>query len=86
MLSKYKRNSSQLTALEGKTKMSSSSDGHSTKPDDLIKFATDIVAAYVSNNPTPISEIPGMIKSIHATWAVSLVRRARTCRRRKNLP
>lgn len=65
--SKYKRNSSKLTALEGKTKMSSSSDGHSAKPDDLIKFATDIVAAYVSNNPTPISEIPGMIKSIHAT-------------------
>ena len=43
------------------------SDGHAAKADELIKFASDIVAAYVSNNPTPISEIPGMIKSIHAT-------------------
>jgi predicted transcriptional regulator len=47
--------------------MSNASDGYSGKPDDLIKLASDIVAAYVSNNPTPISEIPGMIKSIHAT-------------------
>jgi len=47
--------------------MSNASDVHTTKADELIKFATDIVAAYVSNNPTPISEIPGMIKSIHAT-------------------
>ncbi|HEY2447035.1 MAG TPA: MucR family transcriptional regulator [Rhizomicrobium sp.] len=47
--------------------MSTSSDGHAAKTDELIKFASDIVAAYVSNNPTPISEIPGMIKSIHAT-------------------
>jgi predicted transcriptional regulator len=47
--------------------MSNGSDTHVGKPDELIKFASDIVAAYVSNNPTPISEIPGMIKSIHAT-------------------
>jgi predicted transcriptional regulator len=47
--------------------MSNSSDTHQPKSDELIKFASDIVAAYVSNNPTPISEIPGMIKSIHAT-------------------
>src|SRR5437588_1186477 len=47
--------------------MSNSSDTHLGKSDELIKFASDIVAAYVSNNPTPISEIPGMIKSIHAT-------------------
>lgn len=45
--------------------MSSSSDGG--KSDELIKFASEIVAAYVSNNPTAISELPGMIKSIHAT-------------------
>jgi predicted transcriptional regulator len=47
--------------------MSNTSDVHAAKADDLIKFASDIVAAYVSNNPTPISEIPGMIKSIHTT-------------------
>ncbi len=32
-----------------------------------MKLATDIVAAYVSNNPIPVSEVPGMIKSVHAT-------------------
>jgi predicted transcriptional regulator len=47
--------------------MSSGNNGHSGKTEDLIKFASEIVAAYVSNNPTPISEIPGMIRSIHAT-------------------
>jgi predicted transcriptional regulator len=45
----------------------SSSDSQLSKTDDLLKFASDIVAAYVANNPIPISEIPGMIKSIHAT-------------------
>lgn len=47
--------------------MSSASDGHAVRADELIKYASDIVAAYVSNNPVPITEIPGMIKSIHAT-------------------
>jgi predicted transcriptional regulator len=37
------------------------------KSDDLLKLASDIVAAYVSNNPVPVSELPGMIKSVHAT-------------------
>ncbi len=43
------------------------SEGHTGKADELLKFASDIVAAYVSNNSIPISEIPGMIKSVHAT-------------------
>jgi predicted transcriptional regulator len=47
--------------------MSNASNGHPAKADELIKFASEIVAAYVSNNPTPISELPGMIRSIHAT-------------------
>jgi predicted transcriptional regulator len=47
--------------------MNNSTETHLGKPDELIKFTSDIVAAYVSNNPTPISEIPSMIKSIHAT-------------------
>jgi predicted transcriptional regulator len=37
------------------------------RSDDLLKFATDIVAAYVSNNPVPIGDLPAMIKSVHAT-------------------
>ncbi|HTQ15056.1 MAG TPA: MucR family transcriptional regulator [Rhizomicrobium sp.] len=37
------------------------------RSDDLLKLASDIVAAYVSNNPIAISDVPGMIKSVHAT-------------------
>jgi predicted transcriptional regulator len=47
--------------------MSNLSDSHGGKADDLLKFASEIVAAYVSNNPIPVSEIPAMIKSVHAT-------------------
>jgi predicted transcriptional regulator len=42
-------------------------DQQSNKSDDLLKLATDIVAAYVSNNPIPVTEVPGMIKSVHST-------------------
>ena len=37
------------------------------KNPDLLKLASDIVAAYVSNNPLPVSELPGVIKSVHIT-------------------
>jgi predicted transcriptional regulator len=37
------------------------------KGNEILKLASDIVAAYVSNNPVPIGELPGMIKSVHAT-------------------
>ena len=35
--------------------------------DDLLKLATEIVAAYVSNNSVSVGELPAMIKSVHAT-------------------
>lgn len=47
--------------------MNNLNESHTGKADDLLKFASDIVAAYVSNNPLPVSEIPAMIKSVHAT-------------------
>jgi predicted transcriptional regulator len=47
--------------------MTNLSDTRSDKVDELLKFASDIVAAYVSNNPVPVSEIPGIIKSVHTT-------------------
>ena len=37
------------------------------KADELLKLASEIVAAYVSNNSVPVSELPAMIKSVHAT-------------------
>lgn len=47
--------------------MTSLNESHLSKSDDLLKLASDIVAAYVSNNPIPVAEVPGMIKSVHAT-------------------
>jgi predicted transcriptional regulator len=40
---------------------------HPAKSDDLLKLASDIVAAYVSNNPVSMGDLPSMIKSVHAT-------------------
>jgi predicted transcriptional regulator len=47
--------------------MAHSPDSQMLKPDDLLKLTADIVAAYVSNNPVPVSEVPAMIKSVHGT-------------------
>ncbi|HEX3753594.1 MAG TPA: MucR family transcriptional regulator [Rhizomicrobium sp.] len=35
--------------------------------DDILKLVTEIVAAYVSNNPMPPADLPAMIRSVHAT-------------------
>ena len=32
----------------------------------LIELTADVVAAYVSNNPVPVSELPNLIADIHA--------------------
>jgi len=45
----------------------SNADDNSGKAGELLKLASDIVAAYVSNNPIAVSEIPSMIKAVHAT-------------------
>src|ERR1700753_131680 len=37
------------------------------KSDDLLKLASDIVAAYVSNNTVSVGDLPAMIKSVHTT-------------------
>jgi predicted transcriptional regulator len=37
------------------------------KADEILKLASNIVAAYVSNNPIPASDVPTMIKTIHGT-------------------
>ncbi len=47
--------------------MAQNSDSQILKSDDILKLTTDIVAAYVSNNPIPVSEVPAMIKSVHTT-------------------
>lgn len=42
---------------------SSASEGSS----ELLKLVSEIVASYVSHNPVPASELPAMIRSVHAT-------------------
>ena len=34
---------------------------------DLLKLVSEIVSSYVSNNPVPVSELPAMIRNVHAT-------------------
>ncbi|TSE12230.1 MucR family transcriptional regulator [Mesorhizobium intechi] len=33
---------------------------------DIVSIAADIVAAYVSNNPLPVAELPKLISDVHA--------------------
>lgn len=47
--------------------MAASTDVQLNKADEILSLASQIVAAYVSNNPVPVSELPAMIKSVHAT-------------------
>jgi predicted transcriptional regulator len=51
----------------GKLEMAQALDVQGLKSDDILRLATEIVAAYVSNNPIPPSEVPAMIKSVHGT-------------------
>ena len=47
--------------------MPTTNDNQNTKPDNVLKLASDIVAAYVSNNPVPAAELPAMIRSVYGT-------------------
>ena len=39
------------------------------QPINFVELAADLVAAYVSNNNVPVSELPNVIASIHAAFA-----------------
>lgn len=41
-------------------------DTSSRNSDMLIELTADVVAAYVSNNPVPVGELPGLISDVHA--------------------
>ena len=47
--------------------MAPNAESQHLKSDDILKLATEVVAAYVSNNPIPVSEVPAMLKSVHST-------------------
>src|SRR5688500_1984998 len=46
--------------------MAQNSDNTGGRTDEILKLASEIVAAYVSNNPIPVAEVPAMIKSVHS--------------------
>jgi predicted transcriptional regulator len=47
--------------------MPTNAEPSTVRSDELLKLSTQIVSAYVSNNPVPVGDLPGMIKSVHAT-------------------
>ncbi len=34
-----------------------------------LAMVAKVVAAYVSNNPVPVAELPGLVKSVHGTFS-----------------
>jgi predicted transcriptional regulator len=42
------------------------SDATAKNNDMLIELTADVVAAYVSNNPVPVGELPNLIADVHA--------------------
>ncbi|MBX8827612.1 MucR family transcriptional regulator, partial [Ochrobactrum sp. SFR4] len=32
---------------------------------DLVELTTDLVSAYVSNNPVPLADLPSLIEQVH---------------------
>ncbi|HEY8696545.1 MAG TPA: MucR family transcriptional regulator [Rhizomicrobium sp.] len=45
--------------------MAEQTNGNAASNESILKLSSSIVAAYVSNNPVPASELPAMIKSVH---------------------
>jgi predicted transcriptional regulator len=45
--------------------MAEQTNGNAASTESILKLSSSIVAAYVSNNPVPASELPAMIKSVH---------------------
>lgn len=42
-------------------------DGDDFDPKVILRFASDIVAAYVRNNPLAVEDIPDMLRMVHDT-------------------
>jgi len=46
--------------------LTDAADTPSRNSDMLIELTADVVAAYVSNNPVPVGELPSLIADVHA--------------------
>lgn len=47
--------------------MSDNQDRDDAAPAAILEFASDIVSAYVSNNPIQSDELPNLIRDVHST-------------------
>ena len=56
----------------------------SRNSDALIELTADVVAAYVSNNPVPVGELPNLIADVHAALAPAKKARNRMNSRMEN--
>lgn len=36
-----------------------------TRNEEIIELTADVISAYVSNNPVPVAELPGLIAQVH---------------------
>ncbi|GJE01341.1 MucR family transcriptional regulator [Methylobacterium isbiliense] len=45
--------------------MTASAEGNAGTGSGTVEMAAGLVSAYVSNNPLPMSELPGLIENIH---------------------
>lgn len=36
-------------------------------PDEMLRMTTDVVVSYFRNNPLPVGDVPGVIKSVYAS-------------------
>ena len=41
-------------------------ESESRTPDNLIELTADVVAAYISNNPVQVTDLPGLIADVHS--------------------
>lgn len=40
-----------------------------SRNNEIIELTADVISAYVSNNPVPVSELPGLIAQVHQSLA-----------------
>lgn len=63
---KITKNGDELQASIGAWSKMDIVDAPSKNSEMLIELTADVVAAYVSNNPVPVGELPNLIADVHA--------------------
>ena len=64
-----KKNSGPFLRKTSTEEIMNLTENQESAPSELIEIAAEVVAAYVSNNPVPAGELPGLIRSVHGALA-----------------